>query len=227
VAPGCYLSLVLFFFALSCLAAATVGSVVVYQRSAQRRLASGAVPDPRLLLTDGGAAPPAERAPAPGPAARSGDPTPLTLQQGDVIVDGGEDWVITGTVTYREEREVWHLHVLDGGSRQRFCEVRQRQGQVEVALLDEARGLPRGQLASGLTHDGQPLTLDVRGDARTAIAGEVGSRSPGQLEYARYSGGGGALLLVEDEGASRRGFFGHRVQASSLMLYSGELNRSA
>jgi hypothetical protein len=214
---------VLFFLALSCLAAATFGSVVLYQRGERRRLEAGGVVDPRLLLP--------ERRPEPlksasAPPARSGEPTLEDLQQGDIVDDGENDWVVTGTARYREERETWWLHALDGGARQRFLEVRRRAGLLEVAFVDRASGLPSGQLLQGLTFAGQSFQLDVRGDARVVVDGVVDGVGAGTIAYSRYGGAGGALLLVEDEGAARRAYVGSRVPTSSLSLMSGELNRA-
>lgn len=213
----------LFFFALSCLAAATFGSVVLYQRGERRRLEASGIADPRLLLPARAGTPPK---PASQPPARAGEPTLETLQLGDIVDDGEGDWVVDGTVRYREERETWALHALNGGARQRFLEVRRRGGSLEVAFVDPATGLPGGQLLQGLTFAGQTFHLEVRGDARVTIDGEVDGTSAGTIAYARYSGPGGALLLVEDAGAARRAFFGSRVPASSLSLMSGELNRA-
>ncbi len=219
----------LFFLALSALAAATFGSVVLYQRGEKRRLSDGGVVDPRLMLP--------EKKPAisvkPKKAGRSeppkaaDEPTLETLSRGDIVVDGDDDWLVTGTIAYREEKDTWALHALDGGTRQRFLEVRQRGGGLDVSFVDLVDGLPSGQLLQGLSFRGQSFALDVRGDARTSVDGEVGQRvsSGGVLAWARYSGGGGSLLLVEDEGAARRAFLGNRVPPSSLSLMSGELNR--
>ena len=217
----------LFFLALSALAAATFGSVVIYQRGEKKRVGDGGA-DPRRLL-------PAKKEPK-GARVKAGtsqppkpadEPTLETLAQGDIVVDGDEDWLVTGTVAYREERDTWALHALEGGSRRRFLEVRQRGGGLDVAFVDLVDGLPTGQLLQGLTFRGQSFALDVRGVARTSVDGDVGPQvsSGGVLAWARYSGGGGSLLLVEDEGAARRAFLGNRVPPSSLSLMSGELNR--
>jgi hypothetical protein len=220
---------VLFFFALSCLAAATFGSVVLYQKGERRRLEAGGGADPRLLLGAKTDSKPPSKAPSRA-VEDGGDPTLETLQRGDIVDDGENDWVVQGSLRYREERESWALHGLMGGGRPRFLEVRRRGGALEVALVEVAHGLPGGQLLQGLTYAGQSFQLEVRGDARVAVDGEVvvGDRSlqPGVIAYARYSGPGGAVLLVEDEGASRRAWLGERVPASSLSLMSGELNRA-
>jgi hypothetical protein len=210
---------VLFFFALSCLAAATFGSVVVYQRGERRRLEAASGGQATALLVTGRSAPAAP--------SRTVEPTLETLQTGDIVDDGEGDWVVSGSLRYREEKETWSLHALDGGARRRWLEVRRRHGQLEVAFVDVADGLPAGQLLQGLTFAGQSFTLDLRGDARIVVDGEVPGRSSGACVYARYGGAGGALLLVEDEGPTRRAFFGSRVPPSSVSLMSGELNRAS
>jgi hypothetical protein len=242
-APCSYVALVLFFVALSCLAAATFGSVVLYQRGERRRLEAGERPLPRLL----GPGADAEGDPASArsssskaaskasskkhastpPAAVDDEPTLQTLAPGDIVEDGADDWLVAGTVTYREEGDVWALHALEGGTKQRFLEVRTRRGDVEVAFVDAVDGLPRGQLLSGLSFRGHSFQLEGRGDARTTARGDVvGLSSGGTLEWTRYGAVGGALLLVEDEGAARRAFLGQRVPASSLSVMSGALNRA-
>ncbi len=213
----------LFLFALSFLAAATFGSVVLYQKGERRRLDDGGV-DPHLLLPlHDDTAPPA--AATSGVPARVGEPTLETLQRGDVVEDGPDDYIVVGSIRYREERDTWALHVLDGGTQQRLLEVRRRNGDLEVAFLNTTRDLPAGQLLQGLTFAGQSFQLEVRGDARTNVDGDVGGIAGGVIAWARYGAAGGGLLLVEDDAATRRGWVGNRVPPSSLSLMSGELNR--
>lgn len=213
----------LFLFALSCLAAATFGSVVVYQRGVQKRLAHGV--DAVQALPP---APEETKRKGKGQPSIEAEPTLETLAPGDIIVDGVDDWLVAGSIGYREEREAWQLHLLEDGARHRFLEVRTRNGSAEVAFVDEVKDLPTfGSLLQGLTYRGQSFQLDARGDARTTTTGDVGVRGAGQLKYARYSGAGGALLLVEEEGAARRAYTGARVPPSSLSIMSGELNRQS
>src|SRR5687768_2186681 len=104
------LSHVLLFFALSCLAAAALGSVVVYQRGAQNR----------LLAPDGTA-----RLPPKGTVTLPPRPeaTLETLQIGDAVLEGSDDYVVAGTLGYREEADAWQVHVLDAGAARRYLEV--------------------------------------------------------------------------------------------------------
>lgn len=207
----------LLFFALSCLAAAAVGSAVVYQRGAQNRLADGNGTAGAARLP---AAAPAPTAPtAHGPA--RGEPTLETLQHGDVVVDGMEDYVVVGTLAYREEHDTWSLHVLDAGATTRFLEVQSRSGRTHATLLDTVDDAPvHGQLGAGLTYRGRPFHLERRGDARVSPSGETGTRvQPALLRYARYSGAGGGLLLVESEGSIRRAFYGEALALPTLQIF--------
>jgi hypothetical protein len=200
---------VLLFLALSCLAAAAAGSVVVYQRGATHRLNA---PDGTARL------PPKD--PDAIPTAPRPEPTVETLQHGDVILDGNDDYIVVGTLAYREEQDAWTLHVLDAGTTRRFLEVRRKGGVLSVALLDAVDDAPvHGQLASGLTYRGKSLILDGRGDARVTASGEVDDRDSGLMKYARYTGPGGALLVLEDEGPKRRAYSGNTLPASSLTIY--------
>jgi hypothetical protein len=200
----------LLFFTLAALSVVTVGSVVAYQRGVQARLREGDE-GPRLQLPP----PPAEPEPAT-------ERRPETLRLGDVVVDGSEDWLIVGTVTYREEGDTWWLHRLDSGREQRWMEVRDRDGVV-VCFFEEATDIPAfGKLYDGLTHKGMPFQLSRRGDARVSIDGEVGAREEGVLQYATYRGPGGAFLNVDEPESGRVALTGQRVVAEGLMLMPGE-----
>jgi hypothetical protein len=198
---------VLLFFALSCLAAAALGSVVVYQKGAQNR----------LLAPDGTARlPPKSNVILPPRP----EPTLETLQLGDAVLEGSDDYVVVGTLAYREEGDAWSVHVLDAGASRRYLEVRSKRGVLSAALLDVVDDAPiHGQLGSGLTYRGRPLTLEARGDARITVTGDTAQRNAGLLKYARYTGPGGAMLIVEEEGTSRRALYGQSVPQSSLTIY--------
>lgn len=204
----------LFLLALSCLAAATVGSVVVYQKGTTKRLREG----------DGRGALPQLKAPDP----REGHEATLdALRPGDVVLDGDDDFVVQGAVRYREERDTWSLFFLDGGNEERLLEVRKRGGALVTTFFSVVEDAPIfGQLGTGLTYRGKPFSLDARGDARTQVEGEAGDRAGALLKYARYAGPGGETLVVEEEGVAKRALFGHQVPPDSLSIYGGELPSS-
>lgn len=201
----------LFLLALSCLAAATVGSVVVYQRGSARRLREG----------DGRGALPAPKVDPRG----SQEATLDALRVGDVILDGDDDFVVQGAVRYKEERDAWDLFFLDGGAEQRLLEVRKKGGALVTTFFEIVEDAPIfGALGSGLTYRSKPFSLEARGDARTHVEGDAGTRAGAILRYARYAGPGGETLLVEEEGAQKRALYGHQVPPSSLSIYGGEMS---
>ncbi len=196
----------LLFLALTALSLVTIGSVLAYQRGAQGRLraAQGI-----------GALPPHEEEPVV-------DRTLETLQVGDVIVQGDEDWLIVGTCTYREEQDTWWLHRVDSGRQRRWFEVRRRDGWV-ACFLDEASDVPpSGQLYDGLTHKGLPYRLVRRGDARVSATGDTGEHPRGLLRYATYEGPGGGYLNVDEANGKRVSLTGESVVGEGLMLMPGE-----
>lgn len=191
------------------LSVVTIGSVLAYQRGAQARALGG---EPRRALA------------APEPTRER---TLETLEVGDVVVHGDEDWLITGTLAYREEGERWWLHRLDGSGQERWLEVRDRGGLV-AALFEPATDIPSfGQLYDQLTHRGLPFRLVRRGDARVVADGDVGSRKEGLYRYATYEGPGGGLLNVDEGGPGRWALSGERVVGEGLMLMPGDRAASA
>lgn len=201
----------LFLLTLTLLSVVTVGSVVAYQRGAVKRLEGGDDERPAL--------PAAVEEPEEGPAT---DRTLETLVVGDVVIDGDEDWLIVGTLTYREEDERWFVHRLDSGAKQRWLEVRDRGGYV-ATWLEPATDVPSfGQLYDGLTHKGRPFRLWRRGDARVTTDGEVDGRGAGIVRYTAYEGPGGAYLNVEEVEGKRVALSGERVVGVGLTLMPGK-----
>jgi Domain of unknown function (DUF4178) len=197
--------------ALSILTAATVGSVVVYQRGERKRALNGGGSAPRALRAAPVAAPKAE-------------PTLSSLSTGDVVSDGIIDWLVVGTVAYREEDDRWALHRVQGDT-MRWLEVRRVRGRVEAVFVDETNALPKqGTLLDGMVVAGARVSLEQRGDARVEVSGDCGGRIGGLLRYVRYSNAEGNVVLVDDA-ETRHGYVGQRSVSGSLEVYSGELNR--
>ena len=75
-----------------------------------------------------------------------------------------------------------------------------------------------GHLGNGLTYRNKPLTVDARGDARTLVNGDGDGRAAALLKYARYAGPG-AVLLVEEEGTTKRAYYGSSLPSDALTIY--------
>lgn len=193
---------VLFMLTMTLLGAATLGSVVAYQR-AERARALGERQTRGLLE-----APPVER-------------TPATLMPGDVVLDGGDDWLVSASVTFSEENERSWRHHLEDGARRAFLDVQKRDGFV-VAMLTAVDDVPLfGQLKDGLTYRGAAFTLERRGTVQQRALGLEGELPP-LVQYARYTARGEGVLIVEEDRAGRRALYGRRVPVETLELMPGE-----
>ena len=198
----------LLLLALSVLSVATVGSVLVYQKQATLRLKA---PEDPLELPP----PPAE------------ERTFESLQIGDVVSWGDDDWVVQQRATYLEEGEIWWLYALDEGTGQDesqvFLEVRRHDG-TEVAFFHIANDAPLfGQLSHGLTFRGQSFLLESRGDAVVALDARADDAGlvAGRLRYSRYRGPGGLWLTIEENNGERRAYAGETVAKKTIGLMPG------
>lgn len=197
---------------LGVLSVVTVASAVAYQRGSRKALSGGS---PRQL-----AAHTSRRATKQKDVALE-DRRLDTLQVGDVLLDGPEDWLVVGCVRYQEEDEYWFLYRVDNGSEQKWLEARQRK-DWQAAWLEMVHDLPNfGQLADGFTFRHRVLQLWRRGDARIEVTGEVDGRASETIRYATYVGRGDELLCVESGREQQRALFGRRIVAEGLMLMPG------
>ena len=193
-----------FLLALSLLSVATVGSVVAYQRASARALGGGK-----------------ELAALPASTGPATERTLQTLRVGDVVLDGEDDWLIVGTVTYREEQDVWWIHRLEDGARIRLLEVRKRPDWTP-AMLELADDAPTfGQLYNGLTFRSHPYQLERRGDARLKAEGDAHCEG-GLIRYITYRGPSQQVLHIEETSAGRKGYAGRVLPSGTLTLMPGE-----
>ncbi len=192
--------------ALSLLGAATVASVVAYQRTAQR-LPPAQERQARLLLE-------------PEPEGPAEEKTLATLSVGDVIVDGDEDWLITGTLHCKEEQDLWRRHRVYSGNEEAWFDV-YKDGTWQAAFMRTADDLPAfGSLMSGLTYRGMPFRLKRRGDCRVRREGDAAALAE-VVQYTWYEGPGGHRLYVEESAGTRQAFTGARVLEDGLSLMEG------
>lgn len=185
------------------LGAATLGSVVAYQRAERARVLATSAPKGLL------------------PGATPVEKTPATLGPGDVVLDGNEDWLVNASVTYVEENERWWRHHLEDGHKQSHLEVHKRDG-FAVAFVTLVDDVPlHGQLMDGLTFRGQAFRLERRGTAQRTARG-LPTELPPIVQYAHYASRSDHVLVVEEDRAGRRAYFGQRVPLGTLSLMPGE-----
>src|SRR5712675_2251489 len=59
---------------------------------------------------------------------------PRQLGPGAIVSHGGVDYVVRGSVTYREGPFVWWEHLLEGGDQPLWFSVEDDDGRLELAM---------------------------------------------------------------------------------------------
>ena len=68
---------------------------------------------------------------------------PRQLGPGAIVSYGGIDYVVRGSVTYREGPFVWWEHLLEGGDQPIWFSVEDDDGRLKLAMWVSPQGLAR------------------------------------------------------------------------------------
>ncbi|MEU2002457.1 DUF4178 domain-containing protein [Rhodococcus sp. NPDC019627] len=110
---------------------------------------------------------------------------PYKIGVGDIITYAGIDHVVRGTITLDEEGYIWHEHLLDGSTGQRWLTVENDEGNLEMTLWMRREG-------TGLEPNGDVILDDrvhrqiERGTASFTAEGTTGTAPSGIVDYADY-----------------------------------------
>jgi hypothetical protein len=120
---------------------------------------------------------------------------PRQLGPGAIVGYGGIDYVVRGTVTYREGPFVWWEHLIEGdGAEPLWFSVEEDEGRLELAFWKARRDLvlePGGQL----TVDGKQFHEQERGHASYTSEGYTGLGAAGAMDFVDYATDGAEALL--------------------------------
>lgn len=115
---------------------------------------------------------------------------PRQLGPGAIVSHGGTDYVVRGSVTYREGPFVWWEHLLEGGpetsSEPIWFSVEEDDGRLELAMWFKRTDLdlqPGGQH----TVDGITMHEVERGHAGYTTEGTTGLPPGGEMDYVDYA----------------------------------------
>ncbi|VBA49943.1 hypothetical protein LAUMK142_02262 [Mycobacterium pseudokansasii] len=114
---------------------------------------------------------------------------PRQLGPGAIVSYGGVDYVVRGSVTYREGPFVWWEHLLEGGDEPMWFSVEDDDGRLELAMWVKRTDLavqPDGdQVLDGVT-----FQESERGHAGYTTEGTTGLPAGGEMDYVDYVGAG-------------------------------------
>lgn len=119
---------------------------------------------------------------------------PRELGPGAIVSHGGIDYVVRGSVTYRQGPFVWWEHLLEGGDQPIWFSVEEDDGRLELAMWVRRTDLglqPGGQhVVDGITfHETE------RGHPGYTTEGTTGLPAGGEMDYVDYASTDGSALL--------------------------------
>jgi Domain of unknown function (DUF4178) len=107
---------------------------------------------------------------------------PQQLGPGAVVSHGGIDYVVRGSVTYREGPYVWWEHLLEGGDQPIWFSVEEDDGRLELAMWVTRKDLTL-QPGDQYLVDGVAFRESERGRASYTTEGMTGLPAGGEMEY--------------------------------------------
>jgi hypothetical protein len=119
---------------------------------------------------------------------------PRQLGPGAIVSHGGVDYVVRGSVTYREGPFVWWEHLLEGGDEPIWFSVEDDDGRLELAMWTARKDL---LLQPGGQHDveGVTYTESERGHAGYTTEGTTGLPTGGEMDFVDYASADKTALL--------------------------------
>jgi hypothetical protein len=107
---------------------------------------------------------------------------PRQLGPGAIVSYGGVDYVVRGSVTFREGPFVWWEHLLEGGDQPIWLSVEEDDGRLELAMWVDRKDLT---LSPGDQYfvDGVTFRESERGRASYTSEGMTGLPAGGEMEY--------------------------------------------
>ncbi|BBZ48441.1 DUF4178 domain-containing protein [Mycobacterium heidelbergense] len=130
----------------------------------------------------------------PGKAARPGgrqDPLsfnampqfgPRQLGPGAIVSYGGVDYVVRGSVTFREGPFVWWEHLLEGGDQPIWFSVEEDDGRLKLAMWVTRRDVAL-QPGDRYVVDGVTFHESERGRSSYTTEGTTGLPAGGEMEF--------------------------------------------
>jgi hypothetical protein len=119
---------------------------------------------------------------------------PRQLGPGAIVSYGGVDYVVRGSVTYREGPFVWWEHLLEGGDQPIWFSVEDDDGRLKLAMWVTRKDVP---LRPGDPYvvDGVAFHETERGRASYTTEGTTGLPAGGEMDFVDCANSDESVLL--------------------------------
>ncbi|MEE6177592.1 DUF4178 domain-containing protein [Mycobacterium sp. 050134] len=119
---------------------------------------------------------------------------PRQLGPGAIVSYGGVDYVVRGSVTFREGPFVWWEHLLEGGDQPVWFSVEEDDGRLELVMWVTRKDLTL-QPGEHYVVDGVTFHESERGRASYTTEGTTGLPAGGEMEFLDCANADGSALL--------------------------------
>ena len=119
---------------------------------------------------------------------------PRSLGPGAIVSYGGVDYVVRGSVTYREGPFVWWEHLLEGGDQPIWFSVEEDDGRLKLAMWVTRKDLTL-QPGDQYVADGVTFHESERGRSSYTTEGTTGLPAGGDMEFLDCANADGSALL--------------------------------
>lgn len=174
---------------------------------------------------------PAQRGGRQDPLASDAMPQfgPRQLGPGAVVSYGGIDYLVRGSVTYREGPFVWWEHLLEGGDQPLWFSVEEDDGRLELAMWVKRKDV---SLRPGDQYvvDGVTFHESERGRASYTSEGATGLPAGGEMEFVDCTNADESALLSFERWAPDMPWevsTGRSVSPGEITVYSAPPPSSA
>lgn len=120
---------------------------------------------------------------------------PRQLGPGAIVSYGGIDYVVRGSVTYREGPFVWWEHLLEGGDQPIWFSVEDDDGRLKLAMWVTRTDLESLQPGGQHVVDGVTFNESERGRAGYTTEGTTGLPPGGEMDFVDYANADETALL--------------------------------
>jgi hypothetical protein len=120
---------------------------------------------------------------------------PRQLGPGAIVSYGGVDYVVRGSVTYREGPFVWWEHLLEGGDQPLWFSVEEDDGRLKLAMWVTRKDLVALQPGGDHVVDGVTFRESEHGRAGFTTEGTTGLPPGGEMDFVDYANTGETALL--------------------------------
>jgi hypothetical protein len=147
---------------------------------------------------------------------------PRQLGPGAIVSYGGIDYIVRGSVTYREGPFVWWEHLIEGGTGEPiWFSVEEDEGRLELAMWVARKDL---QLQPGGEHivDGVSFRESEHGHASYTSEGTTGLPAGGEMDFADCANDDKTALLSFERWAPDTPWevsYGTPVREGELTVY--------